>query len=540
MQSFFPNFLCIRGLNAGCNKALGKKYVKQDSNNIKEQYGPDSLQAKGSEFNSTTPGKRFVVPNLVHVTWFYSKETLTFRFHMFISLLSAYKFIQPSSIMFWYETEPTGYWWSELRKRVPIIKMCQMKPPTSIFGNPVAVPEHKSDIVRLEVLMKYGGIYMDLDMVILRSFDPLRVYDITMGLALPMETLANGLIVSKPNATFLQLWYNNYKTFDDSNWNKDSVVFALKLAKLHPDLIRVEERRIQRPNFLEKKWIYGRKIYNLSDNYSIHLAYRAHKLEYNQDDIKYMNSTAGNVFRYIYYGSMDLFTPKLIVPQIVHLVWAGTDKFSFHHYMRLVALKKRANMDRIFLWSHAQPDGHWWRRSADMVRFRELSELSSNYHSVEILYRYGGLFMSWNIVPVNPFISLFYYSATLTLKSKNENELNSNVMAATPGSEFFKILLKELGHMNASKTINIDGQLLTRLYKDLYPHLIHIEHRILFTSGLQLGKVMAKGRKPFNWKIAIYLPTHNDEGCSNESLWHANNTMCALYRYLESGDMNIK
>ena len=163
-----------------------------------------------SSHEVTPPVKKFLVPNVVHVTWFYSKEKLTFRFHMFISLLSAYKNIQPSAIMFWYNNEPTGYWWSEILRRIPVIRMCHREAPTSIYGHKVSVPEHQSDIVRLEVLMKYGGIYMDLDMIILKSFDPLRVYELTMGRATSI-TLANGLMVSKPNASFLRIWHNNYK-----------------------------------------------------------------------------------------------------------------------------------------------------------------------------------------------------------------------------------------------------------------------------------------------------------------------------------------
>ena len=108
------------------------------------------------------------------------------------------------------------------------------------------------------------------------------------------------------------------KTFEDRNWGKHSVVFALKLAQQYPDLVRVEERKLQRPNWSEQEWIFGKKIYNLTDNYSMHLAYRFHNIEHNQDDIKYMNSTAGNVFRYVYYGAMDLFKPGIIVPQTVH------------------------------------------------------------------------------------------------------------------------------------------------------------------------------------------------------------------------------
>ena len=417
-----------------------------------------------------------MVPKVVHVTWFYSKEKLTFRFHMFISLLSAYKYIQPSAIMFWYNNEPTGYWWSEILRRVPVIKMCHREAPTSIYGHKVSVPEHQSDIVRLEVLMKYGGIYMDLDMVILKSFDPLRVYELTMGRATRV-TLANGLMVSKPNASFLRIWHNNYKTFDGTKWDKHSVRFALKLAQQYPDLVHVEQRRLQRPNWKEKEWIFGKKIYNLTENYSMHLYYRSHKIEHNQDDIKYMNSTAGNVFRYIYYGAMDPFKPNIIVPQTVHLIWLGTEVFSSRHYEKLVAIEKHVNCTQMFIWSHVPPNGDWWNRSQAMVTLKALNQLSTKLYPAEILYKYGGLYLAWDAGLGKSFTNFFYYNATLALNEKKQ--IKSNIMASTVGSMFFEILLKELKAINVSETVEIDENLLTRLYKDSYPHLVHLEPTLL-------------------------------------------------------------
>ena len=467
-------------------------------------------------------GKKFVVPNLVHFIWFYDKNT-TFRFHMFISVLSAYKFIQPSTIVFWYSNEPSGYWWSELRKRVPDINMRYKEPPTSIYGINISKYGHKSDVASLQILTLYGGIYMDLDMVILKSLDPLRVYNTTVGRA-TFFTLSNGLIISKPDAEFLNIWHSSYKTFDDSKWVEHSAIIPFKLSRKHPDSIHVEDRKLQRPNWSEKEWIFGKKIYNLTENYSLNLAYRFYNIDHNQDDIKHMDSTAGNVFRYIYYGTNDIFTPKIIVPQTVHLVWSSNDTFSYHHYMQLVAIKKYVNCTQILIWYEMLPSGDWWNRSMSMVILRSLSEFSSFLYPVEILYKYGGLYLNWNMFPVNSFTSLFYYNVTLALEGKQE--LSSKIMAAIPGSEFFEILLKELKMKNTSSTLEKDGQLLTQLYKDKCPHLVHLEHRISFEA---FESFKAKRY------IAYNVSQNTSEVCMNETMRYAkNDPICSLYRYIES------
>lgn len=180
---------------------------------------------------------KFVVPKIVHFTW-YSKTKLTFRFHHFLSMLSAQKRIEPEKIMFWYEIYPKGKWWERAKKAIPQIEMRYRKAPMNIFGNIIRVPEHQSDIVRLEAVMKFGGIYMDLDVIALKSFDPLLVYNTTMGYE-TRRGLCNGIIISAPNAEFLKIWHSKYKTFNDVKWNKHSVVLPAcktcrKISKSHP------------------------------------------------------------------------------------------------------------------------------------------------------------------------------------------------------------------------------------------------------------------------------------------------------------------
>ena len=38
-----------------------------------------------------------------------------------------------------------------------------------IFGNPVKRFAHQADVLRLELLLQFGGVYLDLDVLLLRS-----------------------------------------------------------------------------------------------------------------------------------------------------------------------------------------------------------------------------------------------------------------------------------------------------------------------------------------------------------------------------------
>ena len=248
------------------------------------------------------------VPRIVHYAW-YSTTKLQFRFHHYISVLSAYKHIRPKKFMFWYEIAPQGPWWKKINEVVPVIELVYRKAPSEIFGKKIQVAEHQSDIVRLEAVMKYGGIYTDLDVIVLKSFDPLRKYNTTMGYETP-GGLCNGIIVSAPNASFLNIWHDTYKSFNDNQWAYHSVQLPARLAKEHHQLIHTEQDTLHRPNWIERDWLYSEgKIWDWSKSYAVHLWYRFHNVDHNPEDVKTLNTTMGQLFRYIYYGSEDLIKP---------------------------------------------------------------------------------------------------------------------------------------------------------------------------------------------------------------------------------------
>ena len=187
--------------------------------------------------------------------------------------------------------------------------MMQRDAPKTIFGRPVYQDEHHSDIVRLEAVMKYGGIYHDLDVVVLQPLGKLYCYKTTMGEELP-NWLCNGFFMSVANATFLSLWYESYRTFQSHQWNYHSVLMPCIIVREHPGLVHVEKDTIHKPNWED----FGlRKLYNdgtfynwTARNYAVHLWYRFHNVDYDPESIKRLNKTVGQIFRYIFYEQSDM------------------------------------------------------------------------------------------------------------------------------------------------------------------------------------------------------------------------------------------
>ena len=74
--------------------------------------------------------------------------------------------IRPERLLFHHVYEPRGEWWDKAK---PLLSLRRVTPPTSIFGQTVRKFQHQADVVRLELLLQFGGVYLDLDVLLLRS-----------------------------------------------------------------------------------------------------------------------------------------------------------------------------------------------------------------------------------------------------------------------------------------------------------------------------------------------------------------------------------
>ncbi|KAJ4456807.1 putative SAM-dependent methyltransferase [Paratrimastix pyriformis] len=193
------------------------------------------------------------VPPIVHAFYLGGRA---FSFAHFLSVLTAIQHMGSRKQFFFrllYSTEPPGdrqYW--DLLKTIPSVQMIPVAPVDSIDVRgadgrvkKVTIPyfQHKADIMRLQELLKTGGVYMDLDVYFLRT-PPERFFHqaCTMGEEQGVGC-CNGVIFARPGAPFLQLWWDSYVSrpgYDPTQWNFNSVVYPRQLALAHPGLLTVE------------------------------------------------------------------------------------------------------------------------------------------------------------------------------------------------------------------------------------------------------------------------------------------------------------
>jgi hypothetical protein len=153
----------------------------------------------------------------------------------YLAIKSAYVVNKPDKIYFYYVHEPTGNLWETVK---PLIVPKKIKPPDTIYGNEVKHYAHQSDVVRLEMLYEVGGIYLDMDTLCIKPFTNLLKYPCVMGTQ-KNRGLCNAVILSEPKSEFIKIWREAYKSFNQSEWDKHSVIIPHKLSQKHQDKIRV-------------------------------------------------------------------------------------------------------------------------------------------------------------------------------------------------------------------------------------------------------------------------------------------------------------
>ncbi len=286
------------------------------------------------------------VPNIVHYTW-YTETPQPFRFHHMLSVLSAHRYIQPEVILFHTNMEPTGEFWDKVLT-LPSLKV--VKQNYTLCLNDQAIKKHwsktgPSNVDRLRVLSETGGIYMDLDVIALRSFDPLRRFPCTVGLEKTNgPKVCSAVIVCSNQSLFLHYWREHYITDNRPlHWAYNSGQVPTDLWKEFPHLVHVENTSLLRPNFFELDQLWLDKPYDWRQNYAIHLWYHNWKhpngyidtwwygsagirdlfawgTDPTFENIRTWRGTFGEIARHVLYGSPQILkegeNPQLYDPRV--------------------------------------------------------------------------------------------------------------------------------------------------------------------------------------------------------------------------------
>ncbi|XP_064454727.1 uncharacterized protein LOC135366003 [Ornithodoros turicata] len=184
--------------------------------------------------DNSTGFNSYVVPNVVHYVRFGQPDV---SFIDAVSMRSAYINHAPDQIVVHCDVCQLGGPYSYMIRDIPIIKFNKRPPPKSIYGRKVSWIEHASDIARLQILLRYGGIYLDNDCIVIQPMHHFRHFEMSVGWP-PEEYMGNMLFVATPGARFLRLYQELYRGYNSSLWYYNAGALpTMHLLWPHPHLV---------------------------------------------------------------------------------------------------------------------------------------------------------------------------------------------------------------------------------------------------------------------------------------------------------------
>ncbi len=192
-----------------------------------------------------------MIPNIVHFNYGLMPQNDDFLFVYYISVLSCKLINNPDKIYFHYHWEPRGYWWEKTKEIVNIIKI---DVPTHIGKKEIKKVAHRSDIARMEALKKYGGIYLDIDTICIRSYKDLLHNKFVIANEITESGknmgLCNAIMMTEPEGSFITEWLSHYEEhFNPDGWQEASTYLPFRLANTNKNLTILKPS-----NFLLPSW----------------------------------------------------------------------------------------------------------------------------------------------------------------------------------------------------------------------------------------------------------------------------------------------
>ena len=193
--------------------------------------------------------------NIIHYIYGLKKQDAEFPFVYYLSILSNHIINKPLKIYFHYQYLPYGKWWDNAKK---LVSLNYINCTDMYWGNKKIIKyAHKADKIRLEMLLKYGGVYMDIDTITYRPYNDLLKYkkelSLNSGSSLfsvgnfikynfvigiqeedygedKSTLLCNAILFSTKNNIFIKKWIEQYeKHFIPDGWCEASVHLPYKI-----------------------------------------------------------------------------------------------------------------------------------------------------------------------------------------------------------------------------------------------------------------------------------------------------------------------
>ena len=188
-----------------------------------------------------------MIPDIFHFVYGFRPQAEPFPLLHFLTIRSCIEVNRPQQVMVHCAERPWGKWWDRLNGEVVVMEAGSV-PEVETHEYDARVPDlyryaHRADFIRLDVLIRYGGIYADVDTVFIRRFpDALRADPFVAGRESDLHgqaSVGNAILAAEPGAKFAQRWRGAMAEAIDG-WSDHSTLLPARLAAIHRDEVKLE------------------------------------------------------------------------------------------------------------------------------------------------------------------------------------------------------------------------------------------------------------------------------------------------------------
>ena len=254
------------------------------------------------EIRKPKPDYDTLVPNIGHMVWIGGGRM---DFVFYLSVLSLLYVANVETVYVHGDMEPAGENWKTIKldpRTKDRVLFNKRVPPYQIYQG-VIEPWYRalmSDLIRVDLMIKYGGIYTDTDAIWVkplsredRAYDAVASFD-WVDWSWPYPDSVNfGISYGKKNAPFWQIFRESMRELHNEHHGFTGVMMPYKLLEKYPHLLRID-RRLQVICYYSKCHpIFVNDYHNMTKDHT-----NMHSLDNWQQDINAFHWTYPNPSEY--------------------------------------------------------------------------------------------------------------------------------------------------------------------------------------------------------------------------------------------------
>lgn len=225
--------------------SLPYNFFPKDIMTLDNSFGRLSRQIFYNSPEYATAKQNFdeLIPNIAHMIWMGGGKM---DFLFYLSLLSLIYVAEVDRVYIHGDGAPTGPYWDKIKFH-PKLRYVFRRKLGTVYGNAVTDRSHITDVWRVEFMIRYGGIYIDTDSVVVRPLDrETRAYDAVASFDWPPwsrpfpDVINFGVTAGKRNARYWHLFRDTFTWYIDSDWFFNGLKRPYHVWERHPDLLKID------------------------------------------------------------------------------------------------------------------------------------------------------------------------------------------------------------------------------------------------------------------------------------------------------------